>query len=69
MCSDICWPHSDGSRRETIHPQFSPLIIRERADRPLVTCFGIVAFPASGTACGAVRAHMAVRQQEDAQGR
>ena len=45
----------DGAKRETVYPQFSHLIIRERADHPCVTCFGIMAFLASGTACGAVR--------------
>lgn len=45
----------DGAERETIYPQFSHLIIRERADHPCVTCFGIMAFLASGAACGAVR--------------
>lgn len=45
----------DGAKRETIYPHFSHLIIRERADHPCVTCFGIMVFLASGTACGAVR--------------
>lgn len=45
----------DGTKRETIHSQFPYLIIRERAEHLCVTCFGIVAFLASGTACGAVR--------------
>lgn len=45
----------DGAKRETIYPQFSHLIIRERADHPGVTCFGIMAFLASGAACGTVR--------------
>lgn len=45
----------DGTKRETIYPHFSHIIIRERADHPCVTCFGIMVFLASGTACGAVR--------------
>lgn len=44
----------DGAKRVTVYPQFSHLIIRERADHPGVTCFGIMAFLASA-ACGAVR--------------
>lgn len=45
----------DGAKRETIYPQFSHLIIRERADHPDVTYLGMVAFLASGAACGVVR--------------
>lgn len=45
----------EGAKQETVYPQFSHLIIRERADHPGVTCFGIMAFLASGAACGAVR--------------
>lgn len=45
----------DGARWETVYPQFSHLIIRERADHPRVTCLGIMAFLASGPTCGAVR--------------
>lgn len=45
----------DGTKWKTIHSQFPHLIIRERAEHPCVTCFGIVAFVASGTACDAVR--------------
>ena len=45
----------DGAKWEMIDPQFPHLIIRESTDHPCVTCFGIMAFLASGTACGAVR--------------
>lgn len=45
----------DGTKWETIHSQFLCLIIRGKAEHPCVTCFSIVAFLASGTACGAVR--------------
>lgn len=45
----------DRARWERVYPQFSHLIIRERADHPCVTCLGIMAFLASGPTCGAVR--------------